>query len=85
MQTLTINIQDGFIQDFLSIIEHYKGKIQIQKDKNLEYDPYFYERKKQLQQDISDIDSGEIEMLSQEQYDKEMNSFFTELKSKYNN
>ena len=85
MQTLTVNIQDGFIQDFLSIVEHYKGKIQIQKDKNLEYDPYFYERKKQLQQDISDIDSGEIEMLSQEQYDKEMNSFFTELKSKYAN
>ena len=86
MQTLTVNIQDGFIQDFLSIVEHYKGKIQIQKDKNLEYDPYFYERrKKQLQQDISDIDSGEIEMLSQEQYDKEMNSFFTELKLKYAN
>ena len=85
MQTLTVNIQDGFIQDFLSIVEHYKGKIQIQKDKNLEYDPYFYERKKQLQQDINDIDSGRIEMLSQEQYDNEINSFFTELKSKYAN
>ena len=85
MQTLTVNIQDGFIQDFLSIVEHYKGKIQIQKDKNLEYDPYFYERKKQLQQDINDIDSGKIEMLSQEQYDKEMNIFFKELKSKYAN
>jgi hypothetical protein len=85
MQTLTVNIQDGFIQDFLSIVEHYKGKIQIQKDKNLEYDPYFYERKQQLQQDIDDIDNGKIEMLSQEQYDKEMNSFFTELKSKYAN
>jgi len=38
MQTLTVNIQD-----FLSIVEHYKDKIQIQKDKNLEYNPYFYE------------------------------------------
>jgi len=85
MQTLTVNVQDSFIQDFLSIVEHYKGKIQIQKDKNLEYDPYFYERKKQLQQDINDIDNGKIEMLSQEQYDKEINSFFTELKSKYAN
>jgi len=85
MQTLTVNIQDGFIQDFLSIIEHYKDKIQIQKDEKLEYDPYFYERKKQLQQDIDDIDNGKIEMLSQEQYEKEMNSFFTELKSKYAN
>ena len=85
MQTLTVNVQDSFIQDFLSIVEHYKGKIQIQKDKNLEYDPYFYERKKQLQQDINDIDNGKVEMLSQEQYDKEMHDFFTELKSKYAN
>ena len=85
MQTLTVNIQDGFIQDFLSIVEHYKGNIQIQKDKNLEYDPYFYERQKQLQQDITDIDNGKVEMLSQEEYDKEMNSFFIELKSKYAN
>ncbi len=85
MQTLTVNIQDNFVQDFLTIIEHYKDKVQLQQDKNLEYDPYFYERKKQLQQDIDDIDSGRVEMLSQKQYDKEMNSFFTELKSKYAN
>ena len=85
MQTLTINIQDNFMQDFLAIIEHYGDKIQIKKDKNLEYDPYFYERKKQLQQDINDIDSSKIEMLSQEEYDDEMNSFFIELKSKYAN
>lgn len=85
MQTLTIDVQDSFMQDFLAIIEHYGDKIQLKKDKNLEYDPYFYERKKQLQQDINDIDSGSTEMLSQEEYNKEMNSFFTELKSKYEN
>ena len=85
MQTLTVNIQDSFIQDFLAIIDHYKDKVQLKKDKNLEYDPYFYERKKQLQQDIDDINNGKVEMLSQEQYDKEINSFFIELKSKYAN
>jgi len=83
MQTLTLNVQDGFVQDFLTIINHYKDKVQLQKDKNLEYDPYFYERQKELQQDIDDIDSGKVEMLSQEQYDEEMNNFFTDLKSKY--
>ena len=75
MQTLTINIQDGFIQDFLSIVEHYKGKIQIQKDKNLEYDPYFYERKKQLQQDIDDIDSGKIKMINNEDFWDDIDNF----------
>ncbi|WP_457744627.1 hypothetical protein [Sulfurimonas sp.] len=85
MQTLTLNVQDAFVQDFLTIINQYKDKVQLQKDKNLEYDPYFYERKKQLQQDIDDIDSGKIEMLSQEQYDQEVNDFFKTLKTKYEN
>jgi len=85
MQTLTLNVQDGFVQDFLTIINHYKDKVQLQKDKNLEYDPYFYERQRELQQDIDDIDSGKIEMLSQEQYDEEMNDFFIALKTKYEN
>lgn len=85
MQTLKITIQDNFLQDFLSIVEHYKDKIKIEKDENLLLDPYFYERQKELQQDIEDIDSGKIEMLSQEKYDKEMNNFFTELKTKYAN
>ncbi len=85
MQTLKISIQDNFLQDFLSIIEQYKDKIKIEEDENLLLDPYFYERQKQLQQDIKDIDSGKIEMLSQEQYDKEINNFFTKLKTKYAN
>ena len=85
MQTLTIDIQDGFLQDFLSIVEHYKGKIEIKKDSNLEYDTYFYDRKKQLQQDIHDIDIGAMDMLSQEQYNEELKSFFVDLKSKYEN
>ncbi len=83
MQTLTLNVQDNFLQDFLTIIDHYKDKVQLKKDKNLEHDPYFYDRQKQLQQDVNDIDAGTIEMLSQEQYDKEMDNFFTGLKSKY--
>ena len=85
MQTITVNVQDGFVQDFLTIIDHYKDKVQIQKDKNLEYDPYFYERQKQLHQDLEDIKSGKMEMLTQEQYDKEIDNFFKELKLKYEN
>jgi len=64
MQTLTVNIQDNFVQDFLTIIEHYKDKVQLQKDKNLEHDPYFYERQKQLKQDLQEIESGTAEMIS---------------------
>ncbi|MFK5975265.1 MAG: hypothetical protein QM493_02045 [Sulfurovum sp.] len=84
MQTLTVQVQDNFVQDFLTIIDHYKDKIQLKKDKNLEYDPYFYERKKQLQKDIEDIDNGKAEILSSEQFDIEMDIFFKDLKSNAN-
>ncbi len=63
MQTLTVNIQDNFVQDFLTIIEHYKDKVQLQKDKNLEHDPYFYDRQKQLQQDLHEVENGTSEMI----------------------
>ncbi|RUM67229.1 MAG: hypothetical protein DSZ06_01665, partial [Sulfurospirillum sp.] len=49
MQTLKISIEDGFLQDFLAIVEHYQDKIKIEKDDNLLSDPFFYDRQKQLQ------------------------------------
>ena len=75
MQTLTVNIQDNFVQDFLTIIDHYKDKVQLKKDKNLEYDPYFYERKKQLQQDMDDIDSGKVRMINNEDFWDDIDNF----------
>ena len=74
MQTLTVNIQDNFVQDFLTIIEHYKDKVQLQKDKNLEQDPYFYERQKQLQQDLQEVESGTAEMISHNDLWKNVNN-----------
>jgi len=64
MQTLTVDIQDNFVEDFLSMIEQYKDKVQVKKDKNLEQDPYFYERQKELHQIKNDIDSGKTQMAS---------------------
>ncbi len=84
MQTLTLDIQDNFIQDFHNIIEKYKYKITIKKDKNLEYDSHFYERKKDLEQIIKESENGTMELLSQEQYDKEMDVFFKDLKANEN-
>jgi len=63
MQTLTLSIQDNFVQDFLAILEYYKDKVQLQKDKNLEQDLYFYERQKQLQQDLKEVEEGSAEMI----------------------
>ena len=75
MQTLTVNIQDNFVQDFLTIIEHYKDKIQLQKDENLVNDPYFYERQKQLEQDIAEINNGQVKMINNEDFWDDIDTF----------
>ena len=61
---MVLKVEDSFVDEFKSIIEKFKDKVKIEKDKNLEIDPYFYERQKQLQKDIEDIDSGKAEMIS---------------------
>jgi hypothetical protein len=80
MKTLTIEVEDNFMNDFLNFVGTCKDKIKITKDTNLEYDSYFYARQEELQQIRDDIKSGKIETLSQEQYDQEMEQFFADLK-----
>jgi hypothetical protein len=66
MHTLTVNIQDSVFQEFLNFVSKRKETIEITKDKNLESDPYFYERQKELHQIRDDIKNGDIEMVSHE-------------------
>jgi len=84
MQTLAVQIQDNYIQDFMNYVNNHSENITISKDKNLEFDPYFYERKRDLEQIIEDSENGTMEMLSQEQYEKEMKIFFKDLNANAN-
>ncbi len=84
MQTLSIQVEDGYIQQFMNFVKNSHSNITVTKDKNLEYDPYFYERKRDLEQIIEDSEDGTMEMLSQEQYDQEMEIFFKDLKANAN-
>ena len=81
MQTIAVQIQDNYVTKFMSYVNNHSENITIAQDKNLELDPYFYERKKQLQQDLDDIDSDKAEILSSKQFDIEMDIFFKDLKS----
>ena len=81
MQTLTLDVQDNFVEDFLTILEHYKDKVQLAKDKNLEYDSYFYEHQKKLHQIKTDVKSGEMRLLSEEESEAEIDLFFQELEN----
>ena len=64
MHTLTVKVQDSVFQEFLNFIATKKEAIEITKDNNLEVDPYFYERRNQLHQDLEEIESGRAEMIS---------------------
>ena len=79
MQTMLVQIQDNYVQKFMSYVNNHSENIAISKDKNLEIDPYFYERQKDLHNIRADIKSGEMEMLSEKQYEEEIEQFFLEL------
>jgi len=85
MQTLTLQVQDSFVPNLLNFLEQFKNEVVIQKDKNLEYDPYFYERQKELQQIRADIKNGKSELISFEDFENRVNNFEKELEQKYTN
>ena len=75
MQTLTLQVQDNFVPNLLNLLKEFKNEVTIKKDKNLEYDPYFYDRQKQLQQDIDDIDNGKVKMINNTDFWNDIDSF----------
>ncbi len=66
MQTMAVQIEDNYVQDFMNYVNNHSENITISKDRNLEQDPYFYERQKELHQTRDDIKNGNIEMVSHE-------------------
>jgi len=79
MQTLSVQIEDSYMQQFMNFVKESHSNITVSKDKNFEIDPYFYERQKELHQIRADVKSGKMKMLSEEQYEKEIEQFFLEL------
>jgi len=79
MQTMKVQIQDNYVQNFMSYVNHHSEDIIISKDKNLELDPYFYERQEKLHQIRDDVQNGNMRLLSKEESDNEIELFFKEL------
>jgi len=81
MQTISVQIQDSYVQKFMSYVNNHSENITISKDKNLEIDPYFYERKKRLHQIRDDVHNGKMRLLTQKESDDEIELFFKELEN----
>ena len=75
MQTMAIQIQDDYVDDFMSYVSNHSDRITVSKDKNLEHDPYFYERQKELHQIKSDIDNGKVQMIENDEFWDNIDTF----------
>ena len=84
MQTISVQIQDSYLSKFMSYVSNHSENISITRDPNLELDPYFYERQRELEEVIEESENGTMEMLSQEDYNNEMKIFFKDLKANAN-
>ena len=85
MQTLSIQIQDSYMQQFMDFVKESHSNITVSKDKNLELDSYFYERQKELHQIRDDIKSGKSQLVSFEDFENRTNQLEKELELKYAN
>jgi len=85
MQTLAVQVQDDYIQDFMSYVNKHRESITISKDENLENDQFFHERKKELHQIRNDIKSGKSQLISFDDFENNTNQLEKELELKYAN
>ncbi len=63
MQTMTVTMQESFVPNFLDILNQNKEMISLEKSKPLKQDPYFEERRKEIQALREEIKSGKVSMV----------------------
>jgi len=69
MQTVTLEVQDSFVPNLLSYLKQFKNEVKVCNDKNLEHDPYFYERQKELIQIREDIKKDPSRLISFDEFE----------------
>ena len=84
MKTLTIDIQDSFLKEFLNFVQKSQNKISVRNSSDYE-DIYFDDRKKQLQKIREDIKDGKEKLYSIDEFEKRFDLFEKEIDKKYAN
>ncbi len=85
MQTMAIQIQDDYVNDFINYVNNHSDSITITKNKNLEYDTYFYERQTELHKIRTDIKNEKNQLISFDDFEDKTNKLEKELELKYAN
>ncbi|HRL09520.1 MAG TPA: hypothetical protein PLZ88_08645 [Aliarcobacter sp.] len=84
MKTLTIDIQDSFLKEFLNFVQKSQNKILVRNSSDYE-DIYFDDRKKQLQKIREYIKDGKEKLYSIDEFEKRFDLFEKEIDKKYVN
>ena len=84
MKTLTIDIQDSFLKEFLNFEQKSQNKILVRNSSDYE-DIYFDDRKKQLQKIREYIKDGKEKLYSIDEFEKRFDLFEKEIDKKYVN
>jgi hypothetical protein len=69
--------------EFMKMIDTVKDNVVVQKDKNLEYDPYFYERREKLHKIMDKIDNDKSKLTDFDEFEIKMDKLEKELEEKY--
>ena len=85
MQTLTIQVKDDLVAEVMNALEKFKDNVKITKDKNLELDPYFYERREKLHKIMNKIDNDQSKLTDFGEFEIKMDKLEKELEEKYAN
>ena len=77
--TIKFDIPNNFNYD------EYEMILIPKEDENLQQDPYFYQRQKELKKLRKDIKSGQVKMYEWDDFEEEMDIFEKELIARYEN
>ena len=76
MQKLSVEVEESYMQEFMHFVQNSQSKVVVKNNDKHSIDPYYAERRAELHQVRTDIKNKKMEMLSESQYEQEIEQFF---------
>lgn len=85
MTTLTVDIQDSFVEDFLNFIKKSHNNIKVRQNGYFGDDKYYEERKEELKKIRNNIKENKENLYSIDEIERKINLFEKNIENKYAN
>jgi len=83
LQTLSIQVEDGYMQHFIDFVNSSHSNVTITKEINLVHDPYFYERKDKLHKIMDKIFDNPSKLTNFEDFEITMDKLEKKLEANH--